>query len=64
MGDKACTYDWLSLLLDLSAEFLPLFLKNFNFFKTSMLDLGEIEGGTLDIFAFLPMFDVLVFLKE
>ena len=52
LENKACRYNQLFLLLDLLAEFLPFFLKNFNFFKTSMLSLRKIEDGTLDISAF------------
>jgi len=64
LGNKTCRYNQLSLLLDLLAGFLPLFLKNFDFFKTSILSLRKIEDGTLDISAFLPVFDILAFLRE
>jgi len=64
LGNKACIYNQLSLLLDLLAGFLHLFLKKFNFFKTSMLGIGEMGGRTLDISTFLPVFNVLAFMKE
>ena len=66
LKDKACTYNYLFLLLDLPIEFLSLFWKNFNFFKTFLLGLDGIGGRILETstFFFLPIFDILAFLLE
>ena len=64
LGNKACMYNQLSLLLDLLVGFLHLFLKNFDFFKTFILSLRGIRSRTLNISAFLPVFNILAFLKE
>ena len=64
LGNKACTYDCLFLLLDLPIGFLFLFWKNFDFFKISLLGLGEIGDGTLETSTFLPIFDISAFLVE
>lgn len=56
LENKACIYNQLSLLLDLLTEFLPLFLKNFDFFKIFMLGLGGMRSRTLDISAFFYLY--------
>ena len=64
LRNNACVYDYLSLLLVFLARFLPLFLKNFDFFRISSLSLEGIGDRTLVISAFFSMFNVSFFLVK
>ena len=60
-----CTYDCLSLLLlEMSAWFLFLFWKNFDFLRTSLLGLDRIEGKIWEISAFLLDLSIIFFLSD